>query len=448
MGVRDFWENAAPKTKRFVMAGGAISIFVAFAAFVAVMDRSKPKPKPGATTSNTTVMMPSRKNTDLEGVAATQTAMMRRLQQLESDRKTDVQGFREEVKQLREQLVGKESGVRGDHSFQELESKLAILQRKVEEGRSVAVQPSPEPKAPVKKIEALDRLFPPQKRSGAPGSDPTTAQDASEVPVERQAPVVFEPKLRIIGAEASASEKGNQGGKAGPMQASMGSGRDLEQKPSNADAEYVYLPMGAMVKGVLLNGLDAPTSGAAVKNPTPALVRVKHDALLPNHAKLDIKECFILVSGHGVMSTERANLRTEGMSCVRDDGGVVEVTLDGYATGEDGKVGLRGRLVSKQGSVIAQSLASGFFSGLGKALQPSGVVGVNLNPGALQQTQNVDLGTAFESGVFGGASSSLNQISKFYLDIAKEMVPVVEIDAGRPVTIILTKGARLRFNRV
>jgi len=86
-------------------------------------------------------------------------------------------------------------------------------------------------------------------------------------------------------------------------------------------------------------------------------------------------------------------------------------------------------------------------SGLGKALTPTGVIGLNLNPTSMVQTQSYDMGTAFEAGMLGGASNSLNQIAKFYLDIAKEMVPVVEIDAGRPVTIVLTRGGNLRFNR-
>jgi conjugal transfer pilus assembly protein TraB len=31
------------------------------------------------------------------------------------------------------------------------------------------------------------------------------------------------------------------------------------------------------------------------------------------------------------------------------DGGAIEAPIDAYATGEDGKVGVRGRVVSKQG---------------------------------------------------------------------------------------------------
>ncbi|PIV81625.1 conjugal transfer protein TraB, partial [bacterium CG17_big_fil_post_rev_8_21_14_2_50_64_8] len=46
-------------------------------------------------------------------------------------------------------------------------------------------------------------------------------------------------------------------------------------------------------------------------------------------------------------ATERAQLRTETLSCVREDGRVIEAELEGYAVGEDGKVGMRGRLVSK-----------------------------------------------------------------------------------------------------
>ena len=48
------------------------------------------------------------------------------------------------------------------------------------------------------------------------------------------------------------------------------------------------------------------------------------------------------------LASERAYLRTEPITCIREDGGAIEVPLDAYAVGEDGKVGVRGRLVNNQ----------------------------------------------------------------------------------------------------
>jgi conjugal transfer pilus assembly protein TraB len=436
MSVKSFWENASPTAKRVVMATAALSVFLIFGSFVALMDRSNSRPKPVKTLSETTVMMPQRKNTDMEGLAATSTALTRRVQQVETDRKTDMAGVTEQLKQIRELVSGNDSTTR---ELADLKARLESVTKRLEESQAQP-KPLPAPAPPPARLPPLNAVIP---RSGAEPESPAKAPDAEWTPSAPVKPAAPERKLRVIGAGegSDASGKGSQGGTDGA--------KVVGEAPSTkraAESETVYLPMGSMVQGVLLNGLDAPTSGAAQKNPTPVLIRIKHDAILPNRARMDIKECFVIASGFGSMSTERANLRTEGISCVREDGGVIETNLNGYVIGEDGKVGMRGRLVSKQGSMIAKSLASGFLSGLGKALTPTGVVGLNLAPTGTIQTQNPDLGTAFEAGVLGGASNSLNQISRFYLDIAKEMVPVVEVDAGRPVTIVLTRGGSLRLS--
>jgi conjugal transfer pilus assembly protein TraB len=49
-------------------------------------------------------------------------------------------------------------------------------------------------------------------------------------------------------------------------------------------------------------------------------------------------------------------LRSETLTCVRTDGGIIDVPLDANAVGEDGKVGVRGRLVSKQGALLGKAL--------------------------------------------------------------------------------------------
>lgn len=76
-------------------------------------------------------------------------------------------------------------------------------------------------------------------------------------------------------------------------------------------------------------------------------VRIQTDAIMPNGWRADLKECFLLMSGYGDMSSERALLRGETLSCIKDDGAIIQAKLPSYAAGEDGKAGLRGRLVSK-----------------------------------------------------------------------------------------------------
>ncbi|MPS92984.1 TraB/VirB10 family protein [Comamonas sp.] len=196
------------------------------------------------------------------------------------------------------------------------------------------------------------------------------------------------------------------------------------------------LPTGSMIQGVLINGMDA-TAGRGKGNAVPALVRVKKDAVLPNRYIQAVKECFIIVSGVGNLATERAEMRGETISCIFKDGAVVDGPLSAYVVGEDGKSGLRGRVVSKQGSVIARSIAAGFFGGLGKQLAPSQVPTLDISGSDETKYQVPNVGNASKIALANGMGSSLDRVANFYMDLAEQMVPVIEIDAGRQVTLIL-----------
>ena len=131
-----------------------------------------------------------------------------------------------------------------------------------------------------------------------------------------------------------------------------------------------WLPV-SFTRGTLLGGLDAPTGGQAQSNPHPVLIRLSDNAVLPNRFRGEYRECFVIAAGYGDISSERAYLRTENLSCVRADGATLEVKIQGSVYGEDGKVGMRGRLVTKQGQMLANALLAGVVSGIGQGLATS-----------------------------------------------------------------------------
>nr|WP_289707706.1 TraB/VirB10 family protein [Acinetobacter terrae] len=196
------------------------------------------------------------------------------------------------------------------------------------------------------------------------------------------------------------------------------------------------LPSGSMMQGVLINGMDA-TAGGGKNNAVPALVRVKKNAVLPNRYSQLVKECFVIVSGVGNLATERAEMRAENLSCIFKDGQIVDSPISAYVVGEDGKTGMRGRVVSKQGSVIAKSMLAGFLGGFGKQVAPQSVPSLNVSGGDKTQYQMPNLGDASSNALAMGFGSGLDRVSNFYMNIAEQIVPVIEIDAGRQVTLIL-----------
>lgn len=198
-----------------------------------------------------------------------------------------------------------------------------------------------------------------------------------------------------------------------------------------------YLPAGSFMRGVLLAGLDAPTGGQSQQNPHPVLIEVLDMASLPNKFKADYKNCRIVANGVGDLSSERAYIRLDRMSCVTEDGGAIDVAVKGFVADQSGKNGVRGRLVSKQGAVLANALLAGVASGIGQAFTQSSMT-TSVSP--LGSTQTVDSGKEFQAGLGQGVGKALDKLSTYYVNLAEKMFPIIEVDAGQPVDIVLTKG--------
>lgn len=212
------------------------------------------------------------------------------------------------------------------------------------------------------------------------------------------------------------------------------------QTTDDGKQSKTYIPSGSFMRVALMGGLDAPTGGQAQNNPWPILLRVQDNAFLPNHFRAKVKECFMLGSGYGDISSERAYLRLESLSCVLNNGEVVDATIKGYVVGEDGKAGLRGRLVSKQGQVLANALMTGIISGIGQGFQQSAT---SYSTSALGTVGTVESGKQFQAGIGAGVGKALDRLSQYYITLAEKMFPIIEVDAGRVVDVVLTKGVTL-----
>ena len=201
-----------------------------------------------------------------------------------------------------------------------------------------------------------------------------------------------------------------------------------------------YIPAGSFATAVIMSGLDAPTGGLAKTQPMPVLIRIKHPGQLPNYFHSKITDCHITGAGYGDLAAERAYIRLEMLSCVLVNGDIVEVPVSGYLTGEDGKAGLRGRVVGKQGSLLAKAALAGIFSGIGNAVAQTHQ---SISQTALGNVTTYDSKKIGQAGLALGTSTAMNRIADFYIARANETYPVIEIDAHRIGEVIFTKGIEL-----
>jgi len=203
------------------------------------------------------------------------------------------------------------------------------------------------------------------------------------------------------------------------------------------------IPAGSFGQAVLLSGLDAPTGGLAERNPHPVLLELIDNGNLPNRYRHRVKQCRVVGSGTGNISDERAYIRLERLTCILKNGDIISEVATGTITGEDGKNGLRGNLVTKQGQLIANAFWAGSLSGIGTAIAQSYTTVATTASGSVS---TLDPGKLLESGVAGGVGTTMNKIADWYFKRAEETYPIIEINAGRIVNLFLTEDLPLGTN--
>ncbi len=265
-------------------------------------------------------------------------------------------------------------------------------------------------------------------RAQAAKAEPKDTPTAQEKAKPTKPEPVTTPKLRVITPRAQA--------------------KTARAAPGQTITPVGWLPSGSFIPAMLLSGVDAGT-GTGSSLPYPVLMRLTDPAVLPNFAKMDVAECFVIGAAFGDLPSERAYIRTETLSCLRRGGGIVTIDgdLKGHAIGEDGKLGLRGRVVSKEGAIIARSLLAGFLSGLGQTFRPRITLAPTFlgSPQDEQSFQLPPLGDTLQAAAISGIGRSMELLAQYYLRQAQNLYPIIEINAGRQVDLVVLKGMPLKF---
>jgi conjugal transfer pilus assembly protein TraB len=210
------------------------------------------------------------------------------------------------------------------------------------------------------------------------------------------------------------------------------------------DNDTIYLPPSFM-DASLLTGVVAPATQVGQENPIPMLIRIKDMAILPNEVKEDLKGCFAIAEGHGDLGQERVNSRLLNISCITKRGkAIIDQSVKGWVVDADGRAGLSGHVVAKFGSHVARVAIAGFLEGFGEALELS-VTETTHNVFGTQSSNLEDTETDTLLKVGGGRAivGVSNDLQKFYLDLAKQTLPSIEVGPTKNITIVISEGVDL-----
>ena len=98
--------------------------------------------------------------------------------------------------------------------------------------------------------------------------------------------------------------------------------------------------------------------------------------------------------------------------------------------------------MQREGAILAKALLAGFVNGISRIFMPyqQGFL-VSSSP---QQAFNFpDPSKVGMAGVAGGMGGAAQVLARHYSQLAKDIYPIIEIDAGRQGMLIVTEGREL-----
>ena len=219
----------------------------------------------------------------------------------------------------------------------------------------------------------------------------------------------------------------------------------MDEQGNKKKGRTVYLPPSFM-EAQLLTGFDASTSGKGTNNPEPLLLRIQTPAVLPNDIKANLSGCFVIAEAVGRLDKERADVRLVSLSCLSNEGkAIIDTPVKGFVTDSDSKVGLSGRVVSRMGAATARTIVAGFFGGMGDMLKSAATT---QSTSALGTTTTVDSTQVAKYSIGGGLSEGAASLHDFYLSLAKQATPVIEVGAAKKITVIISEGKELEIREI
>ena len=152
----------------------------------------------------------------------------------------------------------------------------------------------------------------------------------------------------------------------------------------------------------------------------------------------------VLSSTHGAVSAEKAMPRLVKMNCRDKNGNLYAGAVKGWILGDDGKVGMTGRLVTRNGAVLSKIFWADILSLGGSYLRASATTTSTSLLGVMETTKDSDL---LKSAAGQTAEKTTGRLAQFYIKIAEQIYPVVEVKPGRTVTVLFEYGRLIKVTK-
>jgi conjugal transfer pilus assembly protein TraB len=208
-----------------------------------------------------------------------------------------------------------------------------------------------------------------------------------------------------------------------------------------------YVPSGTFVKAVALGGADASAAVNAQSNPQPMLFRIIEDGTMPNKQNSRLKGCLVTAAVVGDISSERGFIRLETLSCIESQTNrVIDLSVEGTVFGPEGKSGIRGIPLWREGALLQRAFAAGALSGLSSGISQKFTKTATSPLGTVQSMSN-DVKDILGHGAASGLGNAMEKLADYNIRRAEQYHPVLQLSAGTVVEIVFLRGFYLSENK-
>ncbi|ATI80553.1 TraB/VirB10 family protein [Sphingobium yanoikuyae] len=210
-----------------------------------------------------------------------------------------------------------------------------------------------------------------------------------------------------------------------------------------------YLPPNSVAQAKVIVGVDASAGVNSQTDPLPVVLRVTGPArsVYQNGRLLTtkIEGCLVNGAARGDLSSEKVYVKLQKMTCPQPGGRYAISEVKGFLA-FGGKTGVRGRVVSREGSLAMQAFLAGLVSGGGSALnsafnQPVATISTDGEGG---KDYSPNLGNVGLRALGGGAQQAGKDVSRYLIERAEQYQPVIEMPTGIDVEIVFLEGVYVR----
>ncbi len=205
-----------------------------------------------------------------------------------------------------------------------------------------------------------------------------------------------------------------------------------------------YLPPNSIAVAKVIVGVDASAGVQSQTDPLPVVLRITGPArsVYENGRLLttNISGCLVNGAARGDLSSEKVYVKLQRMTCPQPGGRYAVSEVKGFIA-FGGKAGVRGRVVSREGSLVGQAFMAGLVGGFGRGFSAntnSILSGTNVTVDG--QRQQLSTGEILRGGLGEGVAQTGDMVSKYLIERAEQYQPVVEMPTGIDVEIVFLEG--------